>query len=136
MDIVNESVGSDAVGNCSILENRNSSHLVGKSKAVDRYEKLKALNKLQKRIVRQNMHSAMSPISAISGYLELMNVSLDNNVDVERIQRYREKIESGIDELNAILEHLHKTFSEEKGENNSRLGMNLLIEETTLFQEK
>lgn len=86
------------------------------NRLIERYKKLRILNKLQKNIVRQSMHNAMSPISAISGYLELMNMSLDRNMDVERIDRYREKIENGLNELNAILEQLHETFSERESE--------------------
>lgn len=88
-------------------------YLLERSKVLDQYKRLRTLYNLQKSIVRQNMHNAMSPISAISGYLELMNLTLDEDADPERIERYRKKIENGIQELNIILEHLHKTFSEE-----------------------
>ena len=88
--------------------------LVERKKAIGQYKKLRALHKLQKKIVRKNMHDAMSPISAISGYLELMDLTLDNDADVERIERYRQKIKSGIHELNTIIEQLHERFSDEE----------------------
>ena len=90
--------------------------LLERKKAIGQYKKLRALHKLQKKIVRKNMHDAMSPISAISGYLELMNLTLDNDADVERIERYRQKIKSGIHELNTIIQQLHERFSDEEVE--------------------
>lgn len=87
--------------------------LLERRRVVGQYKKLRALHKLQKKMVRKNMHDAMSPISAISGYLELMNLTLDQDADVERIERYRQKIKSGIHELNTIIEQLHDRFSEE-----------------------
>ena len=92
---------------------QNNFSLLERKKTIGQYKKLRALHKLQKKIVRKNMHDAMSPISAISGYLELMNLTLDNDADVERIERYRQKIKSGIHELNTIIEQLHERFSEE-----------------------
>lgn len=82
-----------------------------------RFHKLNALHQLQKCMVRQSMHNAMSPISAISGYLELMNMSIsDGEADIDRIERYREKIMHGISEVNRILEQLHELYKEEGDE--------------------
>lgn len=64
-------------------------------------------------MVRQYMHNAMSPISAISGYLELLNMSLYSNANVEQLERYRKKIQSGVNEVNSILEQLQEIYSED-----------------------
>ena len=78
-----------------------------------RYSKLKGVHQLQKSIVKQNMHNAMSPISAISGYLELINMSLTVTPDVDQIEYYRQKIETGIREVNSIIEQLRGIYGEE-----------------------
>ncbi|MBO6793836.1 MAG: hypothetical protein JJ895_08000 [Balneolaceae bacterium] len=79
----------------------------------DKYSKLKTVHQLQKSIVRQNMHNAMSPLSAISGYLELINMALLSEPDYEQIEHYRKKIESGIQEVNTILEQLQGIYNDE-----------------------
>lgn len=79
----------------------------------DSLDKLRGVHQLQKSIVKQNMHNAMSPISAISGYLELINISLSNNPDVKQIQHYRKQIEAGINQVNVILEQLMEIYSDE-----------------------
>ncbi|MTI86514.1 MAG: HAMP domain-containing histidine kinase [Balneolaceae bacterium] len=79
----------------------------------NRYSKLQGIHQLQKSIVRQNMHNAMSPISAISGYLELINMSLSQEPDVDQIEYYRKKIEYGIQEVNNIIEQLQGIYRDE-----------------------
>lgn len=79
----------------------------------EKYTKLKTVHQLQKSIVRQNMHNAMSPLSAISGYLELINISLLSNPDLEQIEYYRKKIETGIHEVNTIIEQLQGIYNDE-----------------------
>ncbi len=80
----------------------------------DKYNKLKSVHRLQKSIVRQNIHNAMSPLSAISGYLELINLSLmDEDPDVEQVDFYRRKIERGVKEVSTILEQLHGIYTDE-----------------------
>lgn len=79
----------------------------------EKYSKLKSVHQLQKSIVRQNMHNAMSPLSAISGYLELLNLSLLNNPDLDQIEYYRKKIEAGMKEVNTIIEQLQGIYTDE-----------------------
>jgi signal transduction histidine kinase len=79
----------------------------------EKYTKLKTVHQLQKSIVRQNMHNAMSPLSAISGYLELINISLLTNPDLDQIEYYRKKIETGINEVNTIIEQLQGIYNDE-----------------------
>lgn len=79
----------------------------------EKYTKLKTVHQLQKSIVRQNMHNAMSPLSAISGYLELINLSLLSNPDLDQIEYYRKKIETGIQEVNTIIEQLQGIYNDE-----------------------
>lgn len=76
------------------------------------YNKLKSVHELQRCIARQNMHNAMSPMSAVSGYLELLNHSLANNSDEQKVNYYRERIESGLMEVNLILEQLQELYSD------------------------
>ncbi len=88
----------------------------------EKYVKLKTVHQLQKSIVQQNMHNAMSPLSAISGYLELINLALLSNPDLKQIESYRKKIEDGIVEVNTIIAQLQNIYNDETD--------NLLVEET------
>ena len=90
-----------------------SKAMMEKKSGDSRFDKLKGVHRLQKSIVKQNMHNAMSPISAISGYLELINISLSNNPDVKQIEHYRKQIEAGINQVNIILEQLMEIYSDE-----------------------
>jgi hypothetical protein len=78
-------------------------------------EKLKTLHYLHKKKVRKNIHKAMSPISAISGYLELMKMSLKEGGDTNQLERYRAKIDQGVSELGEIIEELHKIYNKQGG---------------------
>ena len=86
---------------------------------IDKYSNLKTVYQLQQNMVQQNMHNAMSPISAISGYLELINLLLFQDMDINktRIENYRKKIQNGVVELNYILEQLQDVYSEDYAEN-------------------
>ncbi|NGP87425.1 hypothetical protein [Fodinibius halophilus] len=87
-------------------------------KAVDgEKDKLEAVYKLQKRLVQKNMHKAMSPISAISGYLELMKLFLEKGGDTVKLEKYRAKIEEGVGELSEIIEDLYEAFEEDSDQN-------------------
>jgi len=103
----------------------------GKSKSypkndlVDNYERLKTLRRFEKKKIKKDMHRAMSRISAISGYLELMKIVLWNDVDMERIKRYRTIIDEGIYDLGNIIENLHEVFDEESGFEESESDKNL-----------
>lgn len=78
--------------------------------------KLRKIIEQQEEIVCHKMHKAMSPISAISGYLELMKMLLDKGADQESLKHYRDKVEEGVDELGEIVEDLYNTFDHESGE--------------------
>jgi len=79
----------------------------------EKYTKLKTVHQLQKSIVRQNMHNVMSPLSAISGYLELIHITLLSNPDLDQIEYYRKKIDLGIQEVNTIIEQLQGIYNDE-----------------------
>ncbi len=97
-----------------IVESVSSVGYPGESERLrEKYTKLKTVHQLQKSIVRQNMHNAMSPLSAISGYLELINLSLATNPDLDQIEYYRKKIETGIHEVNTIIEQLQGIYNDE-----------------------
>src|SRR5690554_6459601 len=70
------------------------------------------VQQLQKSILRQNMHNAMSPLSAISGYLELIDMTLNMHSDISQLQYYRQKIETGVREVNDILAQLQEVYKE------------------------
>lgn len=75
------------------------------------------LSNVQK-LVCEKMHKAMSPISAISGYLELMKMLLEQDTNSESLERYRSKVEEGIGEIGDIIEDLHSAFDDMKEERN------------------
>lgn len=79
----------------------------------EKYTKLKTVHSLQKSIVRQNIHNVMSPLSAISGYLELINLSLESDPDLNQLEFYRQKIEKGIIEVNTIIEQIQGIYTDE-----------------------
>ena len=82
-------------------------------------------------MVCQKMHKAMSPISAISGYLDLMKMLLEQDANSEPIERYRSKIEEGVGEIGEIIEELHDMFNKMQSEtNSSRTDSNEMISET------
>ena len=83
------------------------------------YQRLRTMHQLQKNMVRQYMHNAMSPISAISGYLELLNMSLYSDGSKDQLEQYRKKIQRGVNEVNSILEQLQDIYSED-GEEDGR----------------
>lgn len=96
-----------SLGEVSSVEN-------GQQRLKSRLSQLVRLNQLQKSIFRQNMHNAMSPLSAISGYLELINMTLEHDASVDQIEHYRKKIEHGVTEVNQILQQLNSLYEEEQ----------------------
>lgn len=72
---------------------RNQEHLI----------KQNLLYRLQKKILFQSLHDLQSPLSAVSGYLELMQICSDGDKDFTKIDRYRQNIQSGIDEIDEII---------------------------------
>lgn len=71
-----------------------------------------------RKIVCLKMHKAMSPISAISGYLELMKMLLEKDAESETLERYRSKVEQGVDEIGEIVEDLYDAFDDIEVHNN------------------
>jgi signal transduction histidine kinase len=96
-----------------------------------RYEQVKTTLELQEEIVCDKMHKAMSPISAISGYLELMKIMLENDKDKESIERYRSKVEEGIGELGEIVEELYDAFDEGIQKNRSKFSTEISFDNNT-----
>ncbi len=54
----------------------------------------------------QCLHDIQSPLSGTSGYLELMQICLNGDKDLLKIARYRNKIQNGLEELEAILNQI------------------------------
>lgn len=76
-----------------------------------KYRKLSFIHDLHKQTVRHYLHDVMSPLSAASGYLELLKAnSGSSNPEPENIQRYSQKIEEGLNEVAFIVEQLHDMF--------------------------
>lgn len=61
---------------------------------------------VSKKMMRLTSHDLMSPINAITGYLDLMKYSLDAGVDPDKLSHYRIQIKNGISDLSAIVQQL------------------------------
>lgn len=76
------------------------------------------LYQLQKKILHQSLHDLQSPLSAVSGYVELMKICTEGDKDFTKIDRYRRNIQSGVDEVNEIIEQIRylemKTAEDER----------------------
>ncbi len=69
-------------------------------------------NQLEKRILFQCLHDVQSPLSAISGYLELMQICMDSDKGLNKIEKYRDKIQSGVYEISQALEQIRYSFDD------------------------
>lgn len=78
-----------------------------------KYKHLKAVHQLQNRTVRHFMHNVMSPLSAVSGYLELLMNNLDGVEKQEKLSRYSQNIGDGLNEIGFLLEQLHDIYKDE-----------------------
>lgn len=74
-------------------------------------ERYRDLYQLQKISGENFVHNSMSPLSTISGYLELMDLGFEAGLSTAKLQGYREKIEKGVNELGFILEQMQELFS-------------------------
>ncbi len=75
-------------------------------------QKLKSVHKLQRTIIEQCIHNLRSPLGGISGYLELMDTCLNSDGNLQKINRYKEQIGRGIDEIDFIVNHLQDIVKE------------------------
>ena len=100
---------------------------------LDDYQRLETMYTIQNKTVRHCMHNVMSPLSAISGYFDLMVSSLDEDVKTKKIKSYIEKINTGLYEVGFLLgqlQEMHRVNQEEKGvEESPATNMNWLIDE-------
>jgi len=76
-------------------------------------ERFRDLYHLQKISGENFVHNSMSPLSTISGYLELMDLGFEADLSKAKLQGYRAKIEKGVNELGFILEQMQELFSRE-----------------------
>lgn len=83
------------------------------------YKHLTAVHQLQNRTVRHFMHNIMSPLSAVSGYLELLVNNLDDQQKVEKLTRYSQNIGDGLNEIGFLLEQLHDIYKEDTHEDST-----------------
>lgn len=77
-----------------------------------KFKSLKATHDLQNRTVRHFMHNIMSPLSAVSGYHELLSNNLDNADEEGKLNRYAGNIGDGLNQIGFLLEQLHEIFKE------------------------
>ncbi len=73
-----------------------------------KFARLKSVYALQKTTLIHLMHNAMTPISAVSGYLDLLQDGLHSENDQVSLYNYSKKIEKGIEEVGLILQQLQE----------------------------
>lgn len=78
-----------------------------------KHKHLKAVHELQNRTVRHFMHNVMSPLSAVSGYLELLSNNLSGISDNEKLTRYSSHIGDGLNEIGFLLEQIHDIYKDD-----------------------
>ncbi len=97
-----------------------------------KYLNLKLMHELQKGIVKHFLHNLMTPISAMSGYLELLRECLQHGAGEEKLERYREKVEEGLDEVGFLLGQLNELYRQKHQEGRApQYNLNWIIEEVT-----
>ncbi|MEX1118909.1 MAG: HAMP domain-containing sensor histidine kinase [Terrimicrobiaceae bacterium] len=75
-----------------------------------KYLNLKSIHDLHTGTVKHCLHNVMTPVSAISGYLDLLNERLNRGEGDEKLERYSRKIAEGIHEVGFLLEQLHDMY--------------------------
>lgn len=73
-----------------------------------RYRKLEETARNRKRMLGLTSHDLLSPINAISGYLDLMKLSLSENPDLQQLDHYRDQIKNGIRDISNIVHQLRE----------------------------
>lgn len=58
------------------------------------------------RLLHATSHDLSTPVSAINGYLELLNMCLENGNDKSKTEHYQEQITKGVEYISDILEQL------------------------------
>src|SRR5690625_3652201 len=74
------------------------------------YLNLKFIHELQSKTVKHCLHNVMTPSSAMAGYLELIKEHLNHRAGDEKLERYSEKIEEGLNKVGFLLEKLHDLY--------------------------
>ncbi|MEX2601704.1 MAG: hypothetical protein WD355_08655 [Balneolaceae bacterium] len=72
---------------------------------------MKLVHDLQKSTVRHCIHKVKSPVSAISGYLELLTNTVSSGQGEQNIERYSKKISDGLHEVSFLLEQLQELYN-------------------------
>ena len=75
----------------------------------DKSASFEQISNLHKVVVRQSLHQMVSPLNAIQGYLELFDASGDVEPNAKQ-QYYKKQIETGLNELHNILNHIHSLY--------------------------
>lgn len=95
--------------------------------------RLKSVHDLQLNIMKGSIHDIKSPIGGIAGYLELMGVCLDSDGDLKKMDRYKNQIGKGLDEIECIVGQIDtiakENFSFNNGESKTEIDIGWLVEE-------
>ncbi|MCH8558171.1 MAG: hypothetical protein LAT84_10125 [Balneolia bacterium] len=73
-------------------------------------ERFKLKYALQRDLLLQSIHDVQSPLSATSGYLELMQIAFSGNPKIDKALRYRNSIDSGVDHIGKLVQQLENAF--------------------------
>lgn len=73
-----------------------------------RHREVEHRSKVRKRMLGLTSHDLMTPINAISGYLDLMKLCLNTDADPAQISRYRTQIKNGVNDLVNIVHQLRE----------------------------
>ena len=98
-------------------------------------EKKNELEKIQQ--YNQNLlsittHDLSSPLNAVSGYLDLINDTLNEGRNTEKIKHYHQRIQSGVNDVSEMLGQLDEVIKYEKGFltlDTVEINVNWLVEE-------
>ncbi|MEX0648284.1 MAG: HAMP domain-containing sensor histidine kinase [Balneolaceae bacterium] len=118
------------------LENEVNKKLINYYAAQADYERqrLKKVREHHSIIMEMTAHDLSSPISAVSGYIELIGDSINNNEGLDVVQSYYEKISIGISDISAILHQFNdikQLKSNKEKENTILTNINWIVRDIT-----
>lgn len=72
------------------------------------------ISRLQQKILFRCMHDVQSPLIAVSGYLDLLELCLNDDKDLFKIERYRLQLKEGVEQVSQILKQIRYTYGREE----------------------
>ena len=79
---------------------------------ISRLSRLVSVHNLQLNIIKANIHDLRSPLSGISGYVDLMDMCLNTDKDVNKLERYKGQVAKGLDEIYFFVDQLQEVAKE------------------------